>query len=174
MFIFDLTTVRAYSPNRSLLASVHEVQSDQRLVSPKFTVPQPTEPVSLIFWHRWTFDSPTACNDGAILEVSLDGGVTWSQVGKPYMLTNPYNGIVTTGAYNPLVGKQAWCQNETEWVRTVVDLNPFKGKTAQFRFRLGTGSSGSAEGWYIDDVQFQTCAAADYTFQIFIPTVGKN
>ncbi|NLB71727.1 MAG: hypothetical protein GX797_06960 [Chloroflexi bacterium] len=174
LFKFDLTTVRAYSPNHSMLASVPEVQSDQRLVSPKFTVPQTTEPVSLIFWHRWTFDSPTACNDGAILEVSLDGGVTWSQVGKPYMLTNPYNGIVTTGAYNPLVGKQAWCQNETEWVRTVVDLNPFKGKTAQFRFRLGTGSSGSAEGWYIDDVQFQTCAAADYTFQIFIPTVGKN
>ena len=175
LFKFDLTTVRAYSPSHSVLAAVPEGQSDQRLVSPQFAVPQTTEPVSLIFWHRWTFDHPTACNDGAILEVSLDGGVTWSQVGKPYMLTNPYNGIVTTGAYNPLVGKQAWCQNEPEWVRTVVDMNPFKGKTAQFRFRLGTGVQGAAEGWYIDDVVFQTCVAGgSVEYMLFIPAVEKH
>ncbi|MDD4043324.1 MAG: C25 family cysteine peptidase [Anaerolineaceae bacterium] len=174
LFKFDLTTVRAYSPTHSVVAVVPEAQTDQRFESPAFAVPQTIEPVSMIFWHRWTFDSPKDCNDGAILEVTLDGGTTWNQVGKPYLLTNPYNGIVKTGAYNPLVGKQAWCQNENEWVRTVVDLNPFKGKTVQFRFRLGTGTLGAAEGWYIDDVSFQTCVEADFSFQMFIPAVEKH
>ena len=173
LFKFDLTTVRAYSPTNSVYAVVPEAQTDQRLESPAFSVPQTTEPVSLIFWHRWIFDNPTACNDGAILEVTLNGGTTWNQVAKPYLLTSPYNGIVKTGAYNPLVGKQAWCQNQNEWVRTVVDLNPFKGKTVQFRFRLGTGTLGAAEGWIIDDVQFQTCVAADSQYQIFIPLAEK-
>ena len=168
---FDITTVRAYSPVNSVLASVPASTSDQRLVSPVFTVPNTTESVSLIFWHRWTFDSPSACNDGAILEATLDGGTTWNQVAKSYLLTNAYNGSIKTGQYNPLAGRQAWCFGTEEWVRTVVQLSPYKGKTVQFRFRLGTGNTGAAEGWYIDDVLLQTCVVNPPPYQVFLPSV---
>lgn len=170
-FKFNLTTVRAYSPVTSVLARVPTGLSDQRLISPVFTVPNTTEPVSLIFWHRWTFDSPTACNDGAILEVTIDGGTTWNQVAKSYLLTNAYNDSIKTGEYNPLAGRQAWCFGTDEWVRTVVQLSPYKGKTVQFRFRLGTGNSGAAEGWYIDDVLLQTCVVDTQPYQVFLPVV---
>lgn len=171
LFKFNLTIVRAYLPVTSVLASVPAEISDQRLISPAFTVPNTTEPVSLIFWHRWTFDSPIACNDGAILESSIDSGATWNQVAKSYLLTNAYNGSIKTGQYNPLAGRQAWCFGTDEWMRTVVQLSPYKGKTVQFRFRLGTGNSGAAEGWYIDDVLLQTCAADEKSYQVFLPVV---
>ena len=170
-FNFDITTVRAFSPVSSVLASVPDDQSDQRLISPVFTVPDTTEPVSLIFWHRWTFDSPTSCNDGAILEASIDGGTTWNQVAKSYLLTNAYNGSIKSGVFNPLAGRQAWCYGTDEWVRTVVQLSPYKGQTVQFRFRLGTGLSGPAEGWYLDDVLMQTCVATNPNYTIFLPSV---
>lgn len=170
-FKFNLTTVRAYSPVSSILAAVPETQSDQRLISPAFSVPNITEPVSLIFWHRWTFDSASACNDGAILEASIDGGTTWNQVSKSYMLANAYNGTIKGGEYNPLAGRQAWCFGTDEWVRTVVQLSPYKGKTVQFRFRLGTGISGAAEGWYIDDVSLQSCVAIPLPFSVYLPAI---
>ena len=170
-FKFNLTTVRAYSPVSSILAAVPETQSDQRLISPAFSVPNITEPVSLIFWHRWTFDSASACNDGAILEASIDGGTTWNQVSKSYMLTNAYNGTIKGGEYNPLAGRQAWCFGTDEWVRTVVQLSPYKGKTVQFRFRLGTGISGASEGWYIDDVSIQSCVAIPLPFSVYLPAI---
>ena len=171
LFKFDLTTVRAYSPSHSVAAVVPDGQSDQRLVSPPMSIPNTPEAVSLIFWHRWTFDNTTSCNDGAILEFTLDGGTTWNQIAKAYLLTTPYNSTVKTGVYNPLSGRSAWCFQSSEWARTVVQLSPFKGKTVQFRFRLGSGISGAAEGWYIDDVQLQTCVASSTPFKVFLPTV---
>jgi hypothetical protein len=170
-FKFDITSVRAYSPVNSVLASVPETQSDQRLISPVMSIPDTTEPVSLIFWHRWTFDSPSACNDGAILEASINGGTTWSQVANVNLLTNPYNGTIKSGVFNPLGRKQGWCYGSDDWVRTVVQLTPYKGKTVQFRFRLGTGIGGAAEGWYIDDVSLQTCVATTQTYDLYLPVV---
>jgi len=170
-FRFDLTTVKAYSPVHSVLANVPASISDQRLISPAMSVPDTSESSSLIFWHRWTFDSTTSCNDGAILEASIDGGITWSQVANSYLLTNPYNGLIKSGVFNPLANRQAWCFGTNEWVRTVVQLSAYKGETVQFRFRLGTGTVGAAEGWYIDDVLLQTCVASAQTFTVFLPSV---
>ena len=170
-FKFDMTTVRAYSQVNAVLASVPATLSDQRLISPVFSVPNTSEPVSLIFWHRWTFDSLSACNDGAILEGTIDGGTSWQQIKDPYLLTNAYNGTVKTGVFNPIGGKDAWCYGTDEWVRTVVDLSQYKGETVQFRFRLGSGLTGAAEGWYIDDVMLQTCVAVAQPNQVYLPIV---
>ena len=168
---FDLTTVKAYSPLTSVAASVPATIADQRLVSPAISVPNTTEPVSLIFWHRWSFDSTTSCNDGAILEATTNGGTTWNQVAKSYLLTNAYNSTVKSGVYNPLATKNAWCFETNEWVRTVVQLSPFKGQTVQFRFRLGSGNAGAADGWYIDDVLVQTCVADNQPHKLYLPSV---
>ena len=129
----------------------------------------------MIFWHRWTFDSLTACNDGAILEVTSDGGASWTQVANADLLTNPYNGTIKSGVFNPLGNKQGWCYGTNDWVRTVVQLTAYKGKTVQFRFRLGTGLTGEAEGWYIDDLLLQACVANAQPYKVFLPSVlGGN
>jgi len=171
LFHFDLTTVRAYSPINSVSAGIPATISDQRLISPVVNVPNTNESTSLIFWHRWTFDSAVSCNDGAILEASIDGGTTWNQVSNPYLLTNAYNGTIKGGIFNPLAGREAWCFGTDDWVRTVVQLSPYKGKTVQFRFRTASGNAGAAEGWYIDDVMLQTCVAEAQSYKLYLPSV---
>jgi len=153
-----LSTARSHSPLNSWTAAVPAVIADQRLVSPAFALPANDLPLSLSFWHRWTFDNPTVCNDGAILEVSTNNGVSWVQVSASKLLTNAYSGTVRSGVFNPLAGKSAWC-GTSDWVWTVADLSEYAGQTVLFRFRLGSGNSGSAEGWYLDDVKLQSCVA---------------
>ena len=153
-----LSTVRAHSPVNSWSGSVPAAIADQRLVSPSFALPAADLPLSLSFWHRWTFDSPSGCNDGGILEVSTNGGSSWLQLSASKLLTNPYTGTVKSGVFNPLAGKSAWC-GVSDWVWTVADLGNYAGQTVLLRFRLGSGNSGSAEGWYLDDVKVQSCVA---------------
>ena len=170
-FKFDLTTVRAYSPTYAALASVPASTADQRLISPAIDIPSTAETVSLIFWHRWTFDSTTACNDGAILQATTNGGTSWFDIDESDLLTNPYNGKIRSGVINPIASKRAWCFGTDDWVRTVVQLSDFKGETVQFRFRLGSGNAGAAEGWYIDDVMVQSCVAQPQPYHLFLPSV---
>lgn len=51
-------------------------------------------------------------------------------------------------------------QHGTAWAQSIVDLSAYAGETVQVGFRLvSDGSwSGVAEGWYIDDVSFETGA----------------
>ena len=46
----------------------------------------------------------------------------------------------------------------------VADLDAYAGQTARFRFRLGSDSSVSREGWYIDDVKVQSCIVGEPPF----------
>jgi hypothetical protein len=79
--------------------------------------------LSLIFWSDQTIESNGAsCYDGGILEVSTDGGTTFTQVGAAAMLTDPYNGPIATTFQNPLSGLTAWCGDPQAYLRSVVDL----------------------------------------------------
>jgi hypothetical protein len=168
-----LSTAQAHSPVTSWLGTAPAVITDQRLVSPTFALPAGELPQSLSFWHRWTFDSATACNDGAVLEISRNDGISWIAVSASDLLTNPYTGTVRSGVFNPLAGKPAWC-GASDWVWTVVDLEDYQGEDVIFRFRLGTGNTGSAEGWYLDDVRLQSCVVPPTVeYEIFIPILQK-
>jgi hypothetical protein len=133
-------------------------RSDQRLVSPAVTLPTGQAPLTLRFWNRQVMESRTdGCNDGGILEVTTDGGATWAQIttGLP---TDPYDGAFSTG--NPLGKVNAWCGNPQDWLNSVVSLDAYAGKRVSFRFRLGSNTSVSKEGWTIDDVVVQACQTA--------------
>ena len=123
----------------------------------------------LACWQSQSFDSDKFCNDGGIFEYSLNGGITWNQVKDKYILMTSHNGKVKTGVINPLAGRNAWCFVEKEWVKSVVDLTFAKGKDVEFRFRLGTGIDGAAEGWYIDDILLQSCVPGVNEFNLFKP-----
>jgi choice-of-anchor B domain-containing protein len=136
--------------------------SDQRLVTPPIAVPAGQSPVTLQFWNWQQIEAevPTAaltvgCRDGALLEVSTDGGGSWLPVNT--LLTDPYDGQVSSGTGNPLAGSSAWCGDPQDWVNSVADLTAWAGQTARFRFRLGTNSSVAREGWYLDELKLQGC-----------------
>lgn len=129
--------------------------SDQRLVSPAIALPAGESPLTLKFWNRQVLESRTGgCYDAGILEVSTNGGASWTQITSG-LLTDPYNGAIASG--NPLAGLNGWCGDPQDWLNSIVDINAYAGQTVQFRFRVGTDSSVGREGWTIDDVVVQSC-----------------
>ena len=102
----------------------------------------PTEiPVTMQFWNWQTLESAGAgsCYDGGILEISTNGGSTWTYLPTTVMQTDPYDGPVSG-----LGGLEGWCGDPQDWLRSVVDLDAYAGQTVRFRFRLGTDVLGRA------------------------------
>jgi subtilisin family serine protease len=133
--------------------------SDQRLASPAVALPTGENPVVLKFWHAPNLENSgaTACYDGGILEVSADGGATWTQVPNSALLVGGYTGAVSTSFQNPLAGLQAWCGSNLPYQQTIADVSAYAGQTVQFRMRIGTDTSVSRPGWDVDDVMVQSC-----------------
>jgi len=107
----------------------------------------------LRFWH-WIqaeidTEHPGICNDGGIVEMSVDGG--------------PWTQLVPVGNYPFVIGSNdSLCpfaegtpvfSGEQDWQQVVIELNGYAGSQARFRFRFGSDSSDGLEGWYIDDVE---------------------
>ncbi len=153
------STARFHSGARSFFAADPAVVSDQHLVTPAVSLPAAAAaPISLVFWQHQTIeDSGTGCFDGAVVEVSTNGGTSWTRLEAEVLLV-PYDGLVSTSFSNPIAGTNAWCGDPRDWSKTVVDLNAFAGQAVKLRFRLASDSSVSHEGWYVDDVVFQSCA----------------
>ena len=97
------------------------------------------------------------CWDGGILEVSTNGGTSWTQLTDSVLLTDPYDGPFLSG--NPLGTVRAWCGDPQDWLNAIVNLDTYAGKSVSFRFRLGSDTSVGREGWTIDDVAVQSCQA---------------
>ncbi|MEZ4767464.1 MAG: proprotein convertase P-domain-containing protein [Caldilineales bacterium] len=132
--------------------------SEQFLVSPAIAVPSGQNPVTLKFWNYQEIeDSSTGCFDGGILDISTDGGATWSQVPNADLLTDPYNGPISASFSNPRAGDDAWCGDPQPWLNSLVDVSAYAGQTVQFRWVMATDNSVSHPGWDIDDVAVQSC-----------------
>ncbi len=125
--------------------------------------------MSLIFWNDQTLeDRSGGCYDGAIIEVSTNGGTSYTPIGGASMLTDPYEGPIN-GASNALNGINGWCGDPQPYLRSVVDVTALAGETVRFRFRVGTDTSVGRvpHGWYIDDVTVQSCNPAPLSDVIF-------
>jgi len=169
-----ITTARTHAGSNAFLAQDLAALSDQRLVSPVIALPNGQTALTLSYFSHQILESRTGgCFDGGLLEVSTDGGTTWTQIGSPSLLTDPYDGLVSTDFSSPIANLQAWCENPPPanapvWTKSVVDIDSFAGQSVQFRFRVGTDTSvGSApHGFYLDDVQVQGCTTPN-PFNIF-------
>ncbi len=159
-----LVSNRTHSGVNAFRANDPATVSDQRLVSPEIALPAGQSPLTLKFWNYQSLeDKASGCYDGVIVEISTDDGSSWSQLPGSAMLTDPYNGMVDSGFSNPLAGIHAWCGDPQDWLNSVVNLAGYEGQNARFRFRLGSDSSQSREGWYIDDVVVQSCQLDGYS-----------
>lgn len=99
-------------------------------------------------WHAYDTE---ATYDGGVMEISTDGGVTWTDLGGN-MTQNGYSGAISTCCSNPIGGQPAFEGNSNGYVQTIVDLNPYAGSTVIVRFRMATDSSVTGNGWWVDDV----------------------
>ena len=143
--------------NAALAVNIGSV-SDQRLISPPVALPADQLPLSLQFWnHQEMEDRTGGCFDGGLLEVSNDGGTTWTQIDGAAILNRAYDGPISDSHSNPLATMNAWCGDPRAWENYINDLNAYAGQTVQFRWRLGTDSSVSRPGWHLDDIKVQAC-----------------
>jgi PKD repeat protein len=142
-----LVTDQSHSPTHAWFHPDPTVVTDSRLWN--------TNPVqvgagsTLTFWHRYQFEDGY---DGAVLEISTNGGGTWDDLG-PYITAGGYNGVIDNCCGNPLANRSAWTNDLTTWAQVEVDLNTYAGQNVLIRWRFGADSSVSDVGWYIDDVQ---------------------
>src|SRR4029077_12094549 len=91
--------------------------------------------------------------DGGVLEISIDGGPFQDILAAGGSFRRGgYNGVISNCCGNPLAGRQAWTGSSGGFIDTDVDLGGFGGPTIALRWRMGSDSSGSGEGWRVDDM----------------------
>lgn len=161
-----LSGARVTSGINAFLAVDPSATSDQRLVSPQISLPSGVDQLTLQFQNYQAFETPNGdgrCWDAGILEISTNGGASWSQVPAGNMLTDTYDNILwnDSSGNNPISNDygatDAWCDALQPFELAVVDIAPWAGQLVRFAWRLGSDSNAGNEGWYIDDVMIQSC-----------------
>ena len=134
----------ARSPPHAWHATGFDGFKDASLVSPPLDI----EAGDIFkFWHTFQLERGY---DGAVLEISKDGGAEWSDLG-PYITRGGYVDVVSG---NPLGDRMAWTgQRNDAMTEVAVDLTSCAGPARRLRFRLACDSSfADGFGWFIDDV----------------------
>jgi hypothetical protein len=146
-------------------------RSDTNLTSPAVTAGA-TDPVIVTFQHRFAFEfNPTGsvAFDGAVIEISTDGGLTFNDV-STLLAAAPYNGTITNTSDNPLATRPAFVnKNAANPLTDQVTLDfgtQLAGMTFQLRFRIATDSGTGLAGWEIDDVAFAGIVGTPFPAQV--------
>lgn len=142
---FVWTSTDAYSGSYSWFAVDPDNPSEQIL-----TLNQDIDVQSgmlLQFTHRFRTE---ATFDAGVVEMSTDGGLTWTNIG-PLMTANGYNDNIPLGN-NPSISGFAFGGDSNGFLTTRANLSPLAGNTARLRFRFSSDIASGGEGWYIDDV----------------------
>jgi serine protease AprX len=85
------------------------------------------ETPQLSFWHRFQFWS----GDTGFVEINTDKCKGWERISSPFV------------------------ESQTTWTQVNLPLGLYLGyANVKFRFHLTSDGTGTADGWYIDDVQF--------------------
>jgi hypothetical protein len=150
------------TPGHSWFSSSQTSVADRVLVTPNFV---PQAGTTLSFWHTYAFEtdqSGSTCWDAGTLEISTDGGGSWSVLPDAAFTAGGFNGTVDTNFQNPIAGKRAWCQGTIGTMTHVTaDLSAFAGAAgAKLRWHEGDDSVGAATGWYVDSVTVANAGVA--------------
>jgi hypothetical protein len=123
--------------------------TDNLLVSPSIYISSTN--VQLAFRHYYNTESGY---DGCVLEISINGG-GFSDIltAGGLLVGGAYNGTISSSFGNPLAGRSAWTGSSGGFVTTTATLPAAAaGKNIQLRWRLGSDTSVSATGWYVDSI----------------------
>ena len=113
---------------------------------------------TLTFYHTYELENTY---DGAVIEISTDGGSTFTDLGS-HITQGGYNGTISTQYQSPIAGRNAWTGGSLgTMTQVVVDLSPYVGHKVIIRFRMACDSSVNKTGWYIDDVVVSTSGSGN-------------
>jgi MYXO-CTERM domain-containing protein len=156
----------AATTNHYWRAVDYDSHSDTSLESPDLIV-SANQNLVISFDHIHEFETgpevtggPDVYWDGSLMEVSEDGGMTWTDISQ-LLASAPYNGTIANivGADNPLGDRPGFVNKNPSWPNwDTVNLdfgNQFAGKTVKFRFRIGSDAAAGAPGWQIDNINVQ-------------------
>jgi hypothetical protein len=105
---------------------------------------------ALTFWHWIHAEMVTGsyASDGAIVEISTDGGSTWTRIDP----VGGYPHLIYPGTSTPIPPGTPCFGWTDEWTFVEFNLSAYQGP-ARIRFNFGGGENFAAEeGWYVDDV----------------------
>ena len=68
------------------------------------------------------------------------------------MTDNGYNNVISVNPESNISGQDAFSGNSNQFIKTIIDLSPYKNETVKIRFRMVSDGAQGAEGWYIDDI----------------------
>jgi hypothetical protein len=154
-----MSSAQSHSGSHSAFAQNVGAVSDQRMASPSVTLPNDAVGMFLTFQNWQQVESSSGgCYDGGLLEISTDGGGSWTQVTDAAIQERAYDGNIDTGFSNPLGGSPGWCGDPRDfWERYSIDLSGWAGEEVSFRWRFGTDSSVTRYGWHVDSVEVKYC-----------------
>ena len=93
---------------------------------------------------------PEYCYDGGMVEMSIDGG-EWVQITP----TDGYTHLIRAGGTpGPWPAETPVFSGQINWKEEVFEITEESGVLVQFRFRFGSDGAVTAEGWYLDEVEF--------------------
>lgn len=157
----------AHSPSRSWFSDASALASnkDDRLVSRPLALSSASR---LSFWHRYRFESGF---DGGVLEISENGGASWSDLGGS-IVAGGYGGveIAIDGRNRP-----AWTgASDLAMTPVEVDLGAFAGPGRLVRWRLIADlfTVDATLGWLVDDVEIT--ALADQPGHCNLPPLARD
>ena len=106
------------------------------------------------FWAHWEIEDAW---DGAFFEVSTNGGGSWTPV------ATQHTGNAADKAARFPAGAPVFDNNQAGWVLNTVNLSPWLTETdLKFRFRLGSDTSVTNSGFFVDDFEVHGGAPAGY------------
>ncbi len=140
------STASSRSPSTSYFCSEPETVKDDYLLTRAILIPTNAE---LTFWHSYEMQMGF---DGSVIEISTDGGGTFTDL-ETHITSGGYTKVISTRTGSPIGGRRAWTGGKLGvWSQVVVDLQTYAGQSVILRFRMATDSRKSGSGWYIDDV----------------------
>ena len=103
----------------------------------------------LTFWTVWDLE---ATYDGGIVQVSNNGGGSWTTLtpagGYPNTITENGNACPAMPPGTPAFSSD----NQFTWQQKSINLSAYAGQTVRIAWRYGSDTAVNGEGWFIDDL----------------------
>ena len=156
--VWTWSTAQSQTPTHSWFPPSQTSTADRELVSPEFGGLAET---TLSFFHTFAFEgSTTSCYDAGTLEISNNGGSSWTVIPDAAFTAGLFNGSVVSTS-NPLRGKRAWCSGTLGAMTQVsVNLGAFAGQNVRVRWHAGEDGSLAVSGWFVDSVTVTNAGTA--------------
>ncbi|MGG9961781.1 M36 family metallopeptidase [Ferruginibacter sp. SUN106] len=168
--VWSVVSTQSSSAPNSFFVENLVTAADQKLeTTSAIALPANSYP-RLTFKHRYNTEAGW---DGGVVEISTNGGATWTDLG-PNMTSGGYNGGLGAGVGNNLSGRAAFTGASVGAglpVTTVIGLAAYAGQSVKIRFRFAsddnTAGTGSPTGWWVDDIVLDAVAAVNMRTSLF-------